>query len=274
MTLKTRNSLIKLFFIFSLVCIALTLVCLSIALITKNIVPPVNLRLPEFLLFIPFSQYNLIATLVSTGIMMLYVPIMLLLLMRYFENTQSTEIIFFSGAVIGCLCEGMRFLILLFGLWQSYSQLLFFIGRIVLAGRLLVPLSFFAAATMSETSQRQNVERNATVLLGLSVVIAITMPLNTAQVTTTGMIVTGFAQVFTIVRVLIFLVTLASFFINARRHDSIELTKITIDYAILMIGYGCLLIADNFLFMGIGTAALGIGTAYFLRNLHRLYMWK
>ena len=274
MTLKTRNSLVKSLFFFSLACIALILACFIIALVTHSIVPPQDIRLPAFLSHISFAQYNMIAMLVSIAIMMLYVPITLFLLVRYFENTQSTEVIFFSCALIGFLCEGARFMIPLFGLWQSYSQLLFFIGRIVLNGRILVPLSFFAAATMSETEQRQDVERNVTVLLGLSIVIALTMPLNTAQITTTGMIVTGFARVFTIIRILICLVTLFSFYVNARRHDSPELKSITVFSAVLMIGYGCLLIADNFLFMGIGTVALAIGTAYFLKKLHALYMWK
>lgn len=274
MTLKTRNILSKYMLFLSLLIIVAHVSILIVAIVTESVVPPVTLRVLQFPeAFVP-ARYSFAATMASIALLALYVPVSLVLLLRFFENTQSVEVIFFGGVLLGCLCESSRSLIPLFGIWQSYSPLLFFASRIVVSGRLMVPLFFFAMATVSDADQRQNVERNFTIVLALSAVIATAMPLNTAQTTSTCMIVEGFAPILTVIRLLLFVITGGAFFINAFRHDSPELKQISVFYIFIVLGYLFLTGADNFLFMGIGTVLLGIGTVQFLRNLHRLYMWK
>ncbi len=273
MTLKTRNTLTRYIFIFSLIAIAASAASFITAIVTKSLLPPVSLRtfdLADFLL----TRYDFIAVIISIAMLSLYVPLSLFLLLRVFENTQSVEVIFFCGALIGCLCETTRAIIPLFGIWQSYSTLLFFLSRIVFTGRMMVPLFFFAAATLSDAEQRQNVERNFSIVLALAAVIASAIPMNTAQTTTACMVIEGFAPMPTIIRILLFIIAGAVFYINAKKHDSPELKKLSFYYIFVVAGYLCLTIADNYLFMGLGTIFLYAGTAQFLRNLHRLYMWK
>ena len=271
----------KVFFIFSLVCCAMLAVSLIVALVTNAIVaptdntlPPVQTKIHHALRLLPFMTYHFTATMIAIGILVLYVPAALFLIIQFFENTQSSEIIFFMGVLLGILCEGVRMLIPLFGLGLSFSQLLLFAGRVLVIGRFAVPLCFFCVAVFSEAQQRQDVERNLTIVLGISVVLAAGLPLNTAQITTTCAIPTGFSTVFALVRFLIFVLTLLSFWLNARKHDSPELKKLTFAYAVLIAGYALLLLADTFVLLALGTGALAVGTLQFLRNLHRLYKWK
>ncbi|MBQ7157888.1 MAG: hypothetical protein IJS09_00475 [Treponema sp.] len=274
MTLKTRNTLTKYLFFASLLITAMLITLFIIAIFTQSVTPPTTLRLVHLPDTLVLTQYNFIATMITAAVLVLYVPAMLFIVLRFFENTQSVEVIFFCGVLLGCLCEGARTLIPLFGIWQSYSLLLFFVSRIIFAGRLMVPLFFFATAALSDTEQRQEVERNFFIMLALATVIATAMPMNTAQTTTTCTVIAGFSSIATVIRLLIFIITGGTFYINARKHDIPELKRITIFYSILTIGYLLLTIADNFLLMGIGTIFLVLGTLQFLRNLHRLYMWK
>lgn len=278
MTIKTRNRLLKALCIFSIVCCLLLAASLIVALLTDAIVPPsdnaAQASIPHVLRGLPFMRYQFAATMIAIGVMVLYVPLTLFLIIAFFENTQSSEIIFFAGALLGILCEGIRMLIPLFGLGLSFSYLLIFTGRVLAAGRFIVPLSFFCMAIFSETHQRQDVERNLTVVLALSVVLAAEIPLNTAQLTTTCAVPTGFATVSVIVRFLIFALALLSFLLNAHKHGILEMKKMAWYYAVLVAGYALLLLADSFVLLGTGTAALVVGTVQFLRNLHRLYKWK
>ena len=278
MTIKTRNRLLKALFFFSIICCILLAASLTVALLTDAIVPPsdsaVQTSLQRALRGLPFMRCQFAATMTAIGIMALYVPVTLFLIIAFFENTQSSEIIFFAGVLLGILCEGIRMLIPLFGLGLSFSHFLIFIGRVLAAGRFTVPLCFFCMATFSETHQRQDVERNLTVVLALSVVLAAEIPLNTALLTTTCAIPTGFATVSVIVRFLIFALALLSFLLNARKHGILEMKKMALYYVVLVVGYVLLLLADSFVLLGLGTAALALGTVQFLRNLHRLYKWK
>ncbi len=274
MTLKTRNSLTRYIFIVSLAIIAAHIATVITAIVTKSVVPPTGLRPLVIADSFVLTRYDFTAVLASITMLTLYVPLALFLVLRLFENTQSVEVIFFCGALVGCLCESTRFIIPLFGIWQSYSTLLFFLSRIVFAGRMMVPLFFFAAATLCDGEQRQNVERNFSIVLALATVIASAIPMNTAQTTTACMVTEGFEPMPTIIRILLFIITGAVFYINGKKHDSPELNKISFFYIFVATGYLCLTIADNFLFMGLGTIFLYAGSAQFLRNLHRLYMWK
>lgn len=268
----------KVFFVFSLLCCAILLACFITATALHQIVPPqetgANRPLPAVLSALPFLHTSFTATMIAIGILVISVPVTMFLLFHFFENTQSSEIIFFTGVLGGMLCESMRFLIPLFGLGMSFSHVLLIAGRILIFGRLAVPLCSLCIAIFSDPQQRQDVERNVAIALSVSAVCAAGIPLNTAQITTTCAVSIGFSAVFAIVRFLIFALTMLSFAINAKKHDSPELKKMLLYYLVLIVGYSLLLRADTFVVLALGAAALAYGTVSFLRTLHRLYKWK
>lgn len=274
MTLKTRNNFIKIFLIASLVISICTLLIFIISFYKNTILTPPDLRIPSFLKSISFAKNSFLATMISFAVLILYVPICFYLLIRFFENTQTTEIIFFTGFLIACLAEIARFVTICLGLWVSFSNSLVFAGNIVLFGRTLAPLSFLCAALLSETSQRQDIERNYIIMIAVAVVFAAVIPMNTAKIASTGLVTEGFMNLVNILRLLILLTTLASFFIHGFKKNNAEYKQLAVASCILILGYSLLVSCDSFLFLILGTLALAAGTFRYLKFLHKMYMWS
>ena len=274
MTLKTRNSFIKIFFISSLALLVLAISVFIIALLNHTILTPPNLRIPSFLESLPFVKNSFIALMISFLILVLYAPICFYLSLRFFENTQSSEIIFFTGFLIASLAEIARFITICLGLWQSFSNTLIFAGNIVLFGRTLAPLSFLCAAILSETSQRQDIERNYIIMMTVSIVFAAVIPMNTARIASTGLVTEGFMFLINIFRFLIFATAVISFFIQGIKKNSLEHKHLASSSCILLLGYSFLVSCDSFLFLILGTSGLVFGTYRYLSYIHKLYMWS
>ena len=273
MTLKTRNRLFNLLFLASLISVAIALGMFILALLQGTILTPPDLRIPPFIARLPFAKTQFVALMMSFGVIIFYVPICFFMILRYFENTQTSEIIFFTGFLIGCTTELFRFLTICFGLWQTFSNMLIFSGNIVLFGRTLVPLSFICASLLSNTDQRQDVERNYIIMITTSVVFAAIIPMNTAKISSTGLVTEGFMFFISIMRVLLILVAFVSFFIHGIKKNSVEYKSIAVSFIILIFGYSVVISSDTFVFLIPGTALLIYGTYRYLKNIHQLYMW-
>ena len=236
-------------------------------------VPPPPLRIPAFLDSISFIKSDFHAVLISFLVISLYVLGTTAAIIVFFENTQCSEIIFFSAFLLGCMCELARFIIICFGLWQSFSNMLIFCGNMILFGRIASAMSFLFASILSETSQRQDIERNFMTIITVSIVLAIIIPMNTAKITTTGQVVEGFMHTLTIVKIFLSLLTAASFFLHGRNHSAEEFSRVFISYLVLILGYVFLIYADSYVFLIFGTLALGTGTFFYLKTLHHIYLW-
>lgn len=275
MTLKARNRLFFVFFIASIVVALVYTFFLIYAGVSNGITPPENpVRPLKLYTDRTIFTYSFVASVIAILLFIVYVPIGMIVLYTGFENTQSIEIIYFSGFVIACFTEGVRIILPLFGLWETYSLLFIFVGRIVFAGRMLAPLSLLFAAIFSESEQRQNVERNYIILLVVSIVFAVFAPLDTANISSTCTICWGYRNLFVVIRVLLFLATLITIVINAVTKDSPELRENAVGYVILMSGYSLLLTVDNYTVLVLSIALFAMGNVLYLRSLHTLYMWR
>ncbi len=274
MTLKTRNNFIKIFSGASLLAVFLCLLTFIVALVTHRIITPPDFRIPRFLDYIPFTKQSFTALMISFLVIILYVPMCSYLLLKFFENTQTTEIIFFTGFLIACLAETARFITICFGLWQSFSNMLIFAGNIVFFGRTLAPLSFLCAALLSDTAQRQDIERNYIIMLMVSIVFAVVIPMNTARIASTGLVTEGFIILINILRFLLLATAVVSFHINGIKKNSMEYKHLSSSSCILLLSYSILVSTDNFLFLILGTTGLIAGTYKYLSSVHKLYMWS
>ncbi len=261
-------------FFISLFCILIAAGCFIAALVYKDILPPPQQRVPSFVNNTVLFSYSFTASLISILLIILYTPFTLYILKNLFENTQCTEIIFFLMFSAGCLCESVRILTPFFGLWSTFSDLLFFCGKITFTGRLLCPLSFVFAATASSAEHRQDVERNIFILAGICIVFAVTAPFNTVKITSTGTVPWGFPTLFLLARLLFTGIAFISFWINAVKQNAKEYKIIAFSMTALLCGYGILCASDNYAFMLTGFALFYTGTLKYLQSLHSLYMWK
>lgn len=273
MTLKTRNIFIKVFLILSLVLLAVSAAIFFMSLAKNSIIVPPDLRIPALLAHIPFAPNSLHAVFISIFVIILYVPVCFFLLLNFFENTQTSEIIFFTGFLFACLTEIARLITICIGLWQSFSSLLIFMGNIVLYGRTLAPLSFLCAALLSDVSERQDVERNYVIMIMVSLVFAAVVPMNTARITSTGLVTEGFMHLINIMRFIILVTTFLSFFIRGIKKNSGEYKFLALYSFVTLLGYSMLVTCDNFLFLILGTACLFFGTLHYLKEIHGMYMW-
>lgn len=263
----------KIFLVSSLVIILLTLIFFIFHAPQNKIPTPPQLRIPGWLNNIPFLPTNFICLMLSFLVLIFYVPVCLYLLLRFFENTQTTEIIFFTGFLIACLAETARFITICLGLWLSFSDMLIFSGKIVLFGRTLAPLSFLCAALLSETAQRQDIERNYTVMIIISIVFAALIPMNTARITSTGLISEGFMNLINTMRFFIIATTFLSFLIHGITKNNSEQKQLALFSLLIYISYALLVSCDNLCFLILGSLGLAGGTYFYFLNLHRLYMW-
>ena len=274
MTLKTRNQLLNFFFIASVVAVAVTLIFFIISITRGTIITPPDYRIPPILARLPLAKPHFIALMLSFAILMLYIPVCFFMILHYFENTQTSEIIFFTGFLIGALAELSRFLTICFGLWQTFSNILIFSGKIVLFGRTIIPLSFVCASLFSDTSQRQDVERNYMILVLASIVFAIVIPMNTARISSTGLVTEGFMVLINILRILLALVAFFSFFTHGIKKNNADYKQIAYSFLLLIAGYAGVVSADTLLLLIPGTVLLFFGTYQYLKNLHKMYMWS
>lgn len=274
MTLKARNKILTVFLFFSIFCILAGILSLVIALLNKAITPPPVLRIPNFLNSIPFLKYNFSATIISIISLTICVPFIVFYVLKFFEATQSTEIIFFIGFLTACLAEIVRILTPLFGLWSTFSNLLFFCGRVLFMGRLLAPLSFVFAAIASSPEKRQEVEQNLFIMFIIAIVFSISVPINTAKISSAGAVTWGFPYLFFVLRIACIILSFITFILKGINDSSEEYKKIAFSMIILFSGYSILQSSDNFAFLITGLPLFSIGIFGYLRNLHKLYMWQ
>jgi len=275
MTIKTRNRILLVFFTISLLILTANIIQFVYASFHNGITPPLN----PIRNFVPFKSwgpfaYNFNAAIIGCFAFCVYVSSVSIIIYATFEKTQSIEVIYFTLFLFGCIFESLRLLIAEFSLWQTYSNLLISIGKSIIGGRILAPLSLFFAAIFSESSQRQNVERNILMLIVVSIGLSVLYPLNTLYTTSTCAVAWGYSKLFFIVRLFILLATLVTMIFNAVNNNSKTMIRSIIGFVLLASGYLILIGTDCFFNLFLGIGLLSTGTVLYLRSTHLIYMWN
>ncbi len=275
MTIKTRNRLLVIFFSISLLILAANILQFIYASLNNGLILPKE----PVRVFTPFTGkgifgYNKYAVLSGIFALCVYVPAVAIIIYASFEKTQSIEVIYFSMFLLGCFFESLRLLIAEFELWSTYSKLLITLGKGIIGGRILAPLSLFFASIFSESNQRQNVENNLLVLVVISIALAVLYPLNTLQTTTTYSVLWGYNKLFVIFKIILFLSTICAMILNTTSENRKEMSSSLIGFILLFIGYLLLINTDCFFNLLSGSILLTTGTTMYLHSTHVLYMWN
>ncbi len=273
MTIRARNRLFLFLFIASLLYCLFNVTLFVISAVKGTLSEPERIVRP-LILFGRFFPYRSTATLAGIIMACVYVPVTMAFLYFSFEKTQSQEVIYFAAYLIGCMCESSRLLMPVSGMWRTTSLQLILVGRVVLAGRILAPLSLLFASLFSGMDQRQFVERNFVILFLLAGVIALIYPIDTMYTTSTYIVQYGYSMLFNVIEVLVFLSTLFTLIIQTLLNPSAEQTKLCIGYIIMIAGYGCITRTDNFVYLGLSLVFLPLGTTLYLKGIHSQYLWR
>lgn len=273
MTLVVRNRLFLAFFICSVIyCACLAGVFIYSAFFAGTFLAP-DAPIRTFSLFSSILTYRFTASIAGIFLFLLYVPLTVFILYFHFEKTQSLEILFFAGFLLGILPEGLRILIPVDALWQTSSTTLIILGRAIISGRMLTHLSLLFASLFVNVEHRQSVERNCIIVFLVAVAVGFLYPLNTQYVTTTCTVLWGYRTMFTILRVFLFLLSLSSIIIRALVSGSADLYREALGYGLLMIGYSLLTVSDSYVLLIASGSLLVAGTVLYLQSIHRQYLW-
>jgi len=209
---------------------------------------------------------------ISIFLLLIYVFISYLYINVEFEKTQSTEIIYFSIFLMGCILEATRLAVPINDLWNSSSTLAIFCTRTVLLGRYISVFSLLLTVICSSQEYRQYVEQNIFILFVISLAISIFFPVNSGKIRNVCIMELGFHHVFQTGQVIIILLTWFSEFLQTITKKIKNKTPIGL--ILLSLGYFILREAFCYLFMAIGFLLLMLGTFIYLKDLHKQYLWN
>lgn len=268
MTLISRNKFLSSFCIISSLILALFILLFAIFYSQGKIFPfpfPIqfsSISLKSFL----FGNFS-IFPLISIAFLGFYSFSSSLFVRYSFEKTQSPEIIFFFGFLIGCFFELFRLLIPLFNLWNSFSTLVIFIGKITFAGRFISYFCFLFSALFSTEVQNQQIEKNLLVIFLLSCIFSNFIPISTNKIMPSISPAYGFEKLFIlIILTLLFITFVTLLFINKKDYS--------FSYIFVTLGYTILIFSCNLFFTFLGIILLSLGTSRYLKNIHNYYLWR
>lgn len=268
MTLKFRNRV----FIF-LLCMSLLIFFFSLAsffyLVINNVKTPENF-LQDFDLIPGLCPYNKIASFISILVFPLFAAIFCFAILQGFEKTAALEIQFFTGFVISCLLESVRFFIPMLELWNSYSEFVKFIGKIIIAGRILAPLSFLFSIIFSSSDQRQNSERNMFILFLSAALLGFCYPINTAAITSNFSIAWGYKGLFIAIRFVFFACTVITILQSAYISSTKEMYVKAFSAPLFFLGYALLCSTDSFFELAVSVSSMITGAIIYLAAIHNL----
>lgn len=269
MTVITRNRLFILSRIFSF---CIYFFCLGIFLyyyFNNSIFEPEVFSKQTFFLI----KHNFTAVILSIIMFFIYTLTTQFFIFNNFAKTRATEVLFFSTFLLGCLSELFRLLLPIDGLASSFSTMYIVLGKAVIFGRILCPLSLLFVTLMSEPEQRLNEERNLTVILFISMIFCNFIPVNATVITKCCTFKWGFYSFIVLFRILVIFAASVSLFLNAKDNDFDNAKRMAASFAIMSTGYLVLCRTDNYAALAAGTILLFSGTYNYLKSLHKKYLW-
>lgn len=268
MTLKIRNRYILSVFILSVLSgiSIVALFCYKVFLGTFDF----NFSFTSYTLF----SKNSISAFAAFAIFILYVPITGLYIYLNFEKTQSTEIIYFIFFLIGTLLETTRCFIPLLNLVNTYSPLLLLCCKTVFFGRLICLMNFFGAAVSSDSSKRQVIERNLTILIVLALFCTIIVPINTANINSEYNVKYGNANLVYAFFTILIILTILAFVFLGKQTENKDYLKLILGILVLIIGKHVLCYSGVPIVVLIGASLMFFGSRIYLDTIHKINLWE
>ncbi|MCR4579010.1 MAG: hypothetical protein K5681_01550 [Treponema sp.] len=235
---------------------------------TKNITYPIApAETSSFFLF-KYQFWTIIASIFTINI---YVVSTSYIILRTFEKTQATEVLFIFVFLASLLLDTSRLYIPLYGLDGSYSYSLIHLGNITLTSRLMAPISLFALSTFCGDRFRQQTEQNCLIVIVISIFFALFLPLNTAIIKPNLCVSYGFTRVINVFTTIFCTISVITLYISNKQNDFSQIN--TLGFIMIHIGYNILFDCYNLFGYIIGTLILSVGTWVYLTKLHQHYLW-
>jgi hypothetical protein len=192
---------------------------------------------------------------------------------RFFEKTQSPEILYIAFFVMSFAFEACRVMIPFIKVNEFPAIYLIITGRIALFGRYLGILSLFTASIYASGFNIQEQKYTILILISVSIVFAIEAPIDGFSWNTALNVIKGYAALFNAVEISIAVITLIGFLISVLMRGSNTYLFISAGVLLVFLGRGFLLNADTWVAPILGALFLAAGTWLVCTRLHSVYLW-
>ncbi|HCC37707.1 MAG TPA: hypothetical protein DEQ14_08865 [Treponema sp.] len=209
---------------------------------------------------------------ISIAILSLYSLITLCLILRFFEQTQSPEILFIAFFVISLTCEPARLILPLQREYGIPSVYILLAARIVLFSRYFGLFSLFAASLYAAGMEPQKQRMFIFIVAISSLSIALGTPIDSFSWSANFNTIYGYSMIFRLLNGVILLMTVISFLIAAHLRASREYIFIGIGIFLVVAGRSMLLNTDTWTALP-GILPLSFGAWFICNYLHKVYLW-
>ena len=203
----------------------------------------------------------------------MYSLISITLIYFFFEKTQSPEIIFFGFFVFSLTFELLRIIIPLKMVFPFPVIYLVNATQVLLFGRYFGLFSLFAASVYAAGFDIQK-QRNIFFMLILSsLVIALTVPVDSLVWDTSLKMMSGYSFMFSMVELGIIAAAILTFFVSAFTRGSKTYIFAGLGSLLAYAGRNILINSDSWITPVPGLLFLAAGTWLICSRLHKEYLW-
>ena len=214
--------------------------------------------------FVPFLS------IFSSAFYALFVSIIVLV---YFEKTQTPEILFFGLFALSFVFETLRIMVPLRGLMDISSVSMIVGTRILVFARLFGTISLFAASVYSAGLDMQKQGRVVIGIIIAILLISFRLPVNGFSWDTSFTMIFSYSAMIRSAESVLVVITGISFFIAAYSRGAAEYRYISLGSFLVFLGRSLLFSADTWLSPIPAITMLIIGTYLITNRLHKVYLW-
>jgi hypothetical protein len=209
----------------------------------------------------------------SMGALVIFSLVVLVLILSFFEQTSTPEILYISFFIFSLSFEIIRFVLPLHLIYAIPSFYILIALRILLFARYFGIFSMAAASLCAAGLEVQLSRNMIMIIIAAALVIVIGVPIDTQSWDTSLNIIYSFSSIFRVIEIAVFLASIISFFIASNIRGSVEYIHIGIGIMFAFIGRYFLLYFDNWAGPIPGIIMLSLGTWSACSKLHRIYLW-
>jgi hypothetical protein len=210
---------------------------------------------------------------VSMAALVIFSLVVLFLILSFFEQTSTPEILYISFFILSFSFEIIRLVLPLHLIYTIPSFYILVSLRVLLFARYFGIFSMVAASLCAAGLEVQLTRNMIMIIIAFALVIVIGVPIDTQSWDTSMNVIYGFSSIFRVIEAAAFLAAVTSFFIASNVRGSVEYIRIGIGVMFAFIGRYFLLYFDNWAGPIPGIIMLSFGTWSACSKLHRIYLW-
>jgi hypothetical protein len=275
MTLSERNVFFRVAIAFCAISALLTLAISWLVVPLYKTIGETDRRPWEFAQFFlgRLFEPDFFAVHASLAALVVFSLVGLFLILSFFEQTATPEILYVSFFIFSFSFEIIRLIIPLHIIYTIPSFYLLTLMRVLLFARYFGIFSMVAASLCAAGLEVQMNRNLILIIIAAALVIVTGVPIDAQSWDTSLNVIYGFSSIFRVIEAAAIFAAVTSFFVAANVRGNVEYIYIGIGVMVAFIGRYFLLNFDNWAGPIPGIIMLSFGTWFACSKLHRIYLW-